>query len=133
VNSASWIRCAATALCAASVVGCANKPAELYMWETFPRHQYKSLLRDSADSEDQIRLMEAQAEKALRSGAALPPGFRAHLGMLYLNAGDSGQAKQMWQAEKVAFPESAPYMDKLLGRLSGAASGQKAAASRSPA
>lgn len=61
--------------------------------------------------------MEAHAEKARAANAALPPGFRAHLGMLKLSAGDADQARQMWQAEKLAFPESTPYMDQLLKRL----------------
>ena len=61
--------------------------------------------------------MEAHTEKARAANAALPPGFRAHLGMLKLSAGAADQARQMWQAEKLAFPESTPYMDQLLKRL----------------
>jgi len=71
--------------------------------------------------------MEAQAEKARAAGASLPPGFRAHLGMLKLSAGDADQARQLWQAEKTAFPESAPYMDQLLKRLDAPAKKDKPA------
>lgn len=100
------------------LVGCAQPgPKPLYLWETFPRQQYETLLSHGAPPLDQIAKLEAHAEKARATGAALPPGLRAHLGMLKLNAGDTNEARQLWQAEKVAFPESAPYMDQLLKRL----------------
>jgi hypothetical protein len=92
------------------------------MWESFPRQQYSVLLREGANPEEQIRTLEAQAEKARAASAALPPGFRAHLGMLYLGTGNPQRAKDLWQAEKSAFPESSPYMDRLLRRLDAPAS-----------
>jgi hypothetical protein len=98
--------------------GCAHKaPPPLYMWDTFPRMQYDALLGDGVAPLGQLTAMQAQAEKARAAGAALPPGFRAHLGMLKLAAGDPASARQLWQAEKLAFPESAAYMDQLLKRL----------------
>ncbi len=98
--------------------GCAHKgPPALYMWDTFPRMQYDTLLGNGVASIEQVTVMQAQADKARAAGAALPPGFRAHFGMLKLAAGDADQARQLWQAEKVAFPESAPYIDQLLKRL----------------
>jgi hypothetical protein len=106
-------------LCACiALAGCAQRgPAPLYQWETFPRLQYDVLLRSGTGSPEQIAQLEAQAEKARGSGAALPPGFRAHLGMLKLAAGDPDRARELWLAEKAAFPESAAYMDRLLKRL----------------
>jgi hypothetical protein len=104
--------------CVALFVGCAHKaPAPLYVWETFPKMQYETLLRAGVTPLEQVGTMEAQVEKARATGASLPPGFRAHLGMLKLSAGDADQARQLWRAEKSAFPESAPYMDQLLKRL----------------
>lgn len=106
-------------LCAGLLcTACATKgPGPLYMWEAFPTHQYKALLREGASPEEQIRLMQAHAEKAKAANASLPPGFRAHLGLLYLNTGDAGEAKRLWEAEKAAFPESTPFMDSLLKKL----------------
>ena len=107
----------ALTLCA-GIGGCANKARPpLYMWETFPKLQYEALLRAGVPPVEQVVVLEAQAEKARASGAALPPGFRAHLGMLKLSAGDADRARQLWMAEKTAFPESAPYMDQLLRRM----------------
>lgn len=103
------------------LAGCAQPPKPLYLWETFPRVQYEALLGEGASPFEQIRAMEAHAEKARAAGAALPPGFRAHLGKLHLEVGNPAAAYEMWQAEKTAFPESAPYMDQLLKRLQPAA------------
>jgi hypothetical protein len=101
------------------LVGCAQAPQQLYMWESFPRQQYDALLREGMSPGTQIQALEAHAAKARGSGAALPPGFRAHLGMLYLSSGNADQARQLWLAEKDAFPESAAYIDQLLKRLDG--------------
>lgn len=97
--------------------GCAQAPKQLYMWEQFPRIQYEYLVGKGESIENQIQLLEAHAEKARAANAALPPGFRAHFGMLYLANGNSIAAQQMWRSEKVAFPESVVYMDTLLKRL----------------
>jgi hypothetical protein len=119
---------AALALIAvAGLAGCAQTAQPLYSWETFPRQQYVFLLREGVSPEQQIKEIEAHAEKARAANLALPPGLRAHLGMLYLSVGSPGRAAEMWNAEKTAFPESAPYMDQLLQRLAGGAAKQPAA------
>jgi len=100
----------------ALLVGCAQ-PKTLYLWEAFPRQQYDILLREGASPDDQILVLQSHAEKARATGATLPPGFRAHLGMLYLSMGNGDEARNLWEAEKTAFPESTSYMDQLLKRL----------------
>ena len=89
----------------------------MYLWETFPRQQYDTLLRNGASPDEQILVLQAHAEKARALGSALPPGFRAHLGMLHLAAGNPDEARRLWLAEKATFPESTMYMDQLLKRL----------------
>ena len=114
-------RCALAALSPLVLVACVQAPKQLYMWEGFPRQQYDVLRRDGVSPESQIQALEAHAEKARAANAALPPGFRAHLGMMHLASGNATAARQMFQAEKVAFPESAAYIDSLLKRLDGEA------------
>jgi hypothetical protein len=47
----------------------------------------------------------------------VPPGFHAHLGMLYSIAGKSDQMVAQFEDEKKLFPESATYMDFLLAKV----------------
>lgn len=97
---------------------CAQTRPPLYTWEAFPRQQYETLMMSGNQlPADQVLAMQAQAEKTAASGGRLPPGFRAHLGMLKLSMGDADGARELWQGEKLAFPESAPFMDRLLKRL----------------
>lgn len=111
----------AAAVAVLALVGCATQPKPLYSWEKFPRQQYDALLREGVSPLDQIAAMNGHAEKARANNASLPPGFRAHLGMLHLSVGNADVARDFWMAEKVAFPESTPYMDALLKKLDGSA------------
>ena len=108
---------AATAFGLLTLQGCVHAPKPLYFWDSFPKQQYTALLHEAVSPDEQIRTMEAQAAKARASSAALPPGFRAHLGMLYLGAGNPQRARELWTAETSEFPESAVYMNRLLERL----------------
>ena len=114
----SGVRQLTLAGCTAVLAACATQgPQPLYLWETFARQQYDALLGVGYNPAGQIRLLEAHAEKARGANAALPPGFRAHLGMLQLAAGNADRARELWQAEKLAFPEATTYMDLLLKRI----------------
>ncbi|PYQ95295.1 MAG: DUF4810 domain-containing protein [Acidobacteria bacterium] len=99
------------------LVGCAPAPKRLYHWEAFQDQLYEYFRADRSGPEEQLRILGAQVEKARARGAALPPGFRAHLAMLYLRLGRDGEAKQELEAEKLNFPESTQYMDFLLKRM----------------
>jgi hypothetical protein len=124
------VRRLAVAVALLALVGCASRSPLLYSWESFPRLQYDILLREGASPLAQIAAMNAHAESAKAKNVALPPGFRAHLGMLHLSVGNADAARDLWSAEKVAFPESAHYMNSLLRRLDGSS---KAATKDNPA
>ena len=108
------------AIAAASAMsGCAaNNTKTLYHWGGYQSQLYASL-KGEGDPAAELAALEAQAEKARASGAALPPGFRAHLGMLNLKLGHYDEARQMLEAEKAIFPESAQYMDFVMKSVSG--------------
>lgn len=102
------------AVITAVLTGCATPVKPLYHWEGYQRQVYEFLKGDGTSPTEQLAAMQAQAEKARGTGAALPPGFRAHLGMLHLRMGNYDAARQMLEEEKLAFPESAHYMDFVL-------------------
>lgn len=97
--------------------GCARAPARLYEWGGFQGQLYEYFKADHSTYEEQLRILDAQAERTRGTGTALPPGFRAHRAMLYLRLGRDGEAKQELEGEKAAFPESVQYMDFLLKHM----------------
>ena len=109
----------AVAIGVGGVAGCAQAPKQLYYWDGFQGQLYEYFKGESSGPEDQLRILDQQAQKAQAGGAALPPGFRAHLAMIYLRLGRYGEAKQALEAEKASFPESARYMDFLLKGMAG--------------
>ncbi|WP_082779426.1 DUF4810 domain-containing protein [Acetobacter cerevisiae] len=104
------------------LAACSNgsKTPPLYSWQDFPTQQYL-YLKGQTDPQAQIIVLEKDVQKAQAKGLALPPGFHAHLGMLYATTGRTDLAQQEFSQEKTLFPESATYMDFLLNNL-----GQKA-------
>ena len=106
--------CTAALLIALVSSGCATAPKPLYHWEGYQRQLYEFLKSDGSSPAEQLTVMRAQAEKARATGIALPPGFRAHIGMLNLRLGNADEARRMFEAEKSAFPESTQYMDFVL-------------------
>lgn len=117
MKTAMALRALAFAAGLAALQGCAHAPQQLYQWGAFPHQQYDTLRGEGASPSEQIQALEAQSQKAGAAHAALPPGFRAHLGLLYLDAGNPVKARALWLEEKSVFPESAPYMNQLLKRL----------------
>jgi hypothetical protein len=99
--------------------GCVQAPPQLYAWEAFPLRQFETLLGEEKSPERQIQLLEAHFERAWLTRRALPPGFRAHLGMQYLAVGQIASARRWLQLEAVAFPESRSYINSLLARIDG--------------
>ncbi|WMD18961.1 DUF4810 domain-containing protein [Achromobacter seleniivolatilans] len=94
---------------------CAQPRAKpLYSWQAYQPSVYAYLQDDGADSAVQAQALEKNIETARSANVELPPGFRAHLGMLYLKMGDGDKAVEQLQGEKVAFPESTQFMDFLM-------------------
>lgn len=95
------------------LAGCAA-PKPMYHWDDYQKQVYESLKGDGSSPNDQLAALQKQADVASAKGQALPPGFRAHVGLLKLRLGDGEGARASFEAEEAAFPESKPYMEFLL-------------------
>lgn len=109
-----------TALVAAGIgliaVGCA--PQQHYYWGHYEDSVYVSTVdAGSLTPNKQIDILRGDAQKAAAKNQPLPPGFHAHLGMLYFQVGDMQNARVEFEAEKAQFPESGVLMDRMLGNL----------------
>lgn len=103
---------------AAAVAGCASKPPTTYYWGDYQGQVYAYLKGDTRSSDGGVAILEAGVEKARAEGKPLPPGYHAHLGLLYGNAGRMEDMKQQLEAERASFPESATFMDFILKNFS---------------
>ncbi|MDK2657878.1 DUF4810 domain-containing protein [Cupriavidus consociatus] len=93
------------------LAGCAA-PQPMYQWEGYQAQVYEYFKGESREA--QVAALEAGLQKIQAKGGAVPPGYHAQLGMLYLNLGKPDQMVSQFQTEKTLFPEATPYMDFLL-------------------
>ena len=99
---------AAVLLALLTLSACATKPVTLYGWDGYQQQLYQYLQTDGSRSpEQQILSMQESAQKISARGQRLPPGYHAHLGLLYASAGKEELAIGQLETEKALFPESA--------------------------
>lgn len=110
-----WV--AAWGLCGLLAGAASAQP--VYGWNDYPTQVYHYLKGEETSPQEQLQKLEAGAAKAAAQRAHLPPGYRAHMGLLYLDLGRPDDALAAWAAEKKAFPEAAHYIDYLMNNLRG--------------
>ena len=108
------IVCVAAGILAA----CVQAPKSMYNWKSYQPAVYAYLNDEGVDYAAQAQDLELNVEIARSSNTALPPGFRAHLGLLYLKLGEDSKAVEQLQGEMLAFPESTSFMDFLMKNVS---------------
>jgi hypothetical protein len=110
---AAWLPLVASGLLLA---GCATpKTPPLYQWDGYQPQVYE-YFKGQTGPQQQIDALEQALQRIRAKGNRPPPGFQAHLGVLYASVGNDTQAEQAFEAEKQSFPESTAYMDFLLKR-----------------
>ncbi len=94
------------------LAGCA--PKGLYNWGSYSQATNK-YYRDPAQ---QAAYREAlQGVIAEEQGQRVPPGIYAELGYLEMAAGNTAEAKRLFLAEKARWPESGPFMDRMIRKI----------------
>ncbi|KDD65611.1 hypothetical protein V466_28245 [Pseudomonas mandelii PD30] len=110
---AKWALMASTVLVSGLLAGCNSGPKTLYQWESYQPEVYE-YFKGEEPKEAQAEALERDLQKIRSTGKTPPPGYHAHLGLLYLSMGKDDQMVQQFRTEKALFPESTPYMDFLL-------------------
>jgi hypothetical protein len=105
-----------TLIAVAVLSGCVTQPQSLYYWDGYQQQVYQRF-ENKSSAQEQIAALEESLQKARAADRSLPPGFHAHLGMLYAEIGKEDQVRQQFETEKTLFPESAQYMDFLLRKF----------------
>jgi hypothetical protein len=92
--------------------GCAARQPPLYYWGNYQDQVYEHFKAENPEKE--IAVLEADLQKARSKGLHMPPGFFAHLGLLYAQLGREDMAMQNFDAEATLYPESRQYMNFLM-------------------
>lgn len=108
------VKASALALTACVLAGCQSQPT-IYQWGSYQPQVYQHLKGESPNQ--QIEALEKDLQLMKAAGKKAPPGFHAHLGMLYSMVGRNDLSAAEFQEEKRLFPESATYMNRLLGTM----------------
>ncbi|MCL2044308.1 MAG: DUF4810 domain-containing protein [Treponema sp.] len=98
---------------AALFSGCSSSQA-LYSWGDYENQVHAYLNRENPEA--QLRVLERSRQNIESSGKKIPPGFYAHIGMIYAELGSHDMAIDSFEKEKTLFPESAVFMDFILDR-----------------
>jgi hypothetical protein len=100
------------------LAGCATAPRPLYAWGSYQQLVYQSYSKPGdMPPERQIELLEKDRHQAVATNARMPPGWHAHLGVLYYQIGKADEAVRELNTEKAEFPESTVFVDRLLANL----------------
>lgn len=106
----------AIAVAALAAGACAERKS-LYDWDGYEESLYVLWCRpDAFQNQEQLQKTEAALHRARVEGRRPPPGVQAHAGFLNLQAGRHDAAMQWFAAERETYPESAVFMDRLLGK-----------------
>ena len=111
-----FIKASVLVLAAGVLAGCRTSNPGLYQWGSYQPQVYQHLKGESPN--EQIATLEKDLQRMNAAGRMAPPGFHAHLGMLYSMVGRTDLVATEFQEEIRLFPESTTYMDRLLETMS---------------
>ncbi len=96
--------------------------SELYRWGDYDASVARMYATSGGyDPAAEIDRLARQVEETEHRGQRVPPGLRAHVGYLVIEAGNLERGVGYLNAEKTAYPESAAFVDGMLARLAGKA------------
>ncbi len=105
---------AALASAAFLMSGCAGQKP-MYEYGNYSETYYQLKQNgDAATTAAWKSSLEESIEKSNAQGIRIAPGINANLGYLYLKVNDADKAISFFKAEKVLYPESIVFMDKLI-------------------
>ena len=117
------------ALLAITLAACQPKKGQ-YDWGG-----YSSALNNYYRDPAQQGAYREALQQVIASGqnARVPPGIYAELGYLELAAGNNAEAKRLFEREQSAWPESAPFMKRMIGKMEASDAAPSAPVTPAPA
>lgn len=101
------------------VSGCSSQPKPLYTYGDYSESYYASKKESTAES---ALALKKSIEYAIEhtddsSSGRVAPGMYANLGYIYLKANDMSKAIENFNKEKLTYPESAYFMEKMINKI----------------
>ena len=93
--------------------GCAVRQPPIYQWGDYQKNLDVYFRGDTIGFDGQAQLMETDLVKIKSNGGSIPPGFSAHLALLYAKQGNLDKFAEYLESEKLKFPESSLYIQFL--------------------
>lgn len=98
-----------------SLGACETGSKQIYYWGSYEAQLYELLSNpNGSDVGKQIRELEQDIERSEASQKPLAPGLLAHLGFLYSAQGNYQAAQALFEKEKVLYPESRVFIDRVI-------------------
>lgn len=96
-------------------VGCAEK--QMYFFGDYSKTLYGLSKDNNAEaSSNHKQQLEEIISESETSNLPVPPGIYAELGYINLRYGNSKEAIKLFQIETALYPESKPFMDRLINK-----------------
>lgn len=103
-----------SAVLALALTACATTSTQIYYWGNYSDTAYQ-LKKEPSDKTREAHKASLQniLDVAASKNKRVPPGIYAELALMEMEGGQSAQALQLLQQEKMLFPESAQLVDAL--------------------
>jgi hypothetical protein len=98
-----------------SLAGC-SRPA-LYDWGSYGASVDRLSTAKDVNLPEERDAMAKEVQDTVAAGKQVPPGKFAYVGYLYAITNDPAAARKYFEAEKKAYPESAIFVDRMVGRM----------------
>lgn len=107
-------RLAALAVALPWLPGCSSP---IYQWGPYEDSVARMYQPGGVDPAAEAAAIGEHIERTVSRGKLVPPGMRAHYGMLLIETGNAERGTAALRAEKEAFPESAAFIDGVIARM----------------
>jgi hypothetical protein len=96
---------------AAAATGCAAP--SMYHWDRYDERLYQHY-KHPQDREAWVTSLRVTVAEAAEYGRKVPPGLQAELGYALLEEGQPQEAIGWFEKERAQWPESRPFMEKMI-------------------
>jgi hypothetical protein len=95
------------------VIGLGCAPKTLYRWGGYDDALYRHY-KNPQDRDEFVAKLQAVIEEAEKTGGLVPPGCYAEYGWALYEEGRTKDAVAYFEKESTQWPESRPFMEKLI-------------------